>query len=201
MNTPSPKHILASTYIVIGMVLLIVWAVSGQGQAVHRHPSVSLAGLSGVDVSEIGPWVVNESHKLEEVPGLSTELQKAANQALIGAIKTGNTDGDKSKNPKLKLFLDYGNKPNLALRGGRHLKSIRLVLEDEVRLERNPPVFMHITSWYCDRDQAAGETRKQQILDTFALLLDEFKSEYGREQAKIDKLDERGAEKKIAGRT
>ncbi len=75
-----------------------------------------------------------------------------------------------SNNPKLKLFLDYGDKPNLALRGGRHLKSIKLVLQDQVLLKRNPPVFMNITSWSCDRDQSAGETRRQQILDTFSLL-------------------------------
>ncbi len=192
MNILSRKHILAPTYIV--MVLLVVWTVSGGGPDIHRHPSASLAGLTGVDVSEIGPWVLNEDRKLEEVPGLSAALLQAANERFTGKpIAIGGTNGVRTKNPKLKLFLDYGTKSKLTLRGGRHLKSIKLALEDEARLERNPPVFMHITSWSCDRVQSAGETKKEQILGTFSLLLDEFISEYGREQARIYRHDEHRA--------
>jgi len=199
MQILSAKHILVLTY--IGMVALIFWSASERGQDVHRHPSISLAGLPGVDLSEIGPWVMNEDLKIDEVKGLSEALQQSAHQRLMGTIKIGSTNVDKSKNPKLKLFLDYGNKPNLTLRGGRHLKSIKLILEDEVRLERDPPKFMRIVSWSCDRDQSAGETRKQQILETFSLLLDEFKCEYGREQAKINPLDEHKESGKLAGNT
>lgn len=199
MHFVSSKHLLVLSC--IGLVMLIYWVTSGQGQDVHRHSSVSLAGLNGVDLSEIGPWVMNEDCKIEEVHGLSDALQQKANESLMGAMKTGITSDDKEKNPKLKLYLDYGNKSNLALRGGRHLKSIKLVLEDEVCLQRNPPKFMRIESWSCDRDQSAGETRKQQILDTFSLLLDEFKSEYGREQATIDPHDDHKESKKMAGNT
>ncbi|HIA54706.1 MAG TPA: hypothetical protein EYN91_21920 [Candidatus Melainabacteria bacterium] len=180
MHILNSKHTLVLTY--IGIVIFVFWTASGQGQQIHRHPSVSLAGLTGVDLSEIGPWVLNENFKIEEVHGLSDALHQAANERLMGIVKTGSNGVSSDKNPKLKLFLDYGNKPNLALRGGRHLKSIKLVLEDEVRLERDPPKFMRIVSWSCDRDQSAGETRKKQILDTFTLLLDEFKSDYGRER-------------------
>ncbi len=83
MQILTAKHILAPT--VIGIVILIIWATSGHGRDVHPHPSVALAGLTGVDVSEIGPWVLNEDRKLEEVKGLTAELQLAAREHLTGA--------------------------------------------------------------------------------------------------------------------
>lgn len=149
----------------------------------HQQTS-SLAGLKAVDLSDVGPWVLNGGRLLEEMPGLSDEVRQVANERLTGRkLMIEAMSSEKIRNPRLKLILDFGQKQGLALRG-HHLKSMKLILEDEVRLERNPPVFVHITSWSSDCIQATGITRNSQIVEAFSQLLDQFINEYREEQAR-----------------
>ncbi len=186
----------------ISTLLLSMSLLCGCSQEEQKPSSSSLVGLTAVDVSEIGPWVIDEDRQLEGIPGLSAELRQTAIDRLTARHLTiANQNGDKIKNPKLKLYLDFGDKHSLAPRG-RHMQSMKLVLEDEVFLERNPPLKMHITSWSADRAQQPGVTKANQIKGTFSLLLDQFINNYRQEQARTTpRPDEHSSKTRLAGNT
>ncbi len=165
-------------FIFLPLLVLLVMALANKDTTrilqSHKSQSSALLGLTKVDLNEIGPWVTVQSSQPEQpFPELRDQLSHIARQRLTEAgIETTSTNeaGSTVSSPRLKLAIGYAE--GRPLRGPGRLQYIRLYLEDQVQLQRNPPTTMQIVSWSAER--LPGSLTKEQIKDDFSLLLDEF---------------------------
>lgn len=135
--------------------------------------SGGLKGLHSLDIQSIGPWVVAPSGVLTkpdpEVLSLNNELCALTQDRLKSEAVQFNATGNA---PKLKLLLNYGNEQSkLALRGTRQLDSLKLVLEDDVDLNRQPARVVPLVTWSASIDTAGGSGSAAEIREQYNQLL------------------------------
>lgn len=166
---PAQAIMLIFLFLILGIYLL-------QPKQTQVAESGSLQGLHSLNIQDIGPWVVNPSGVLtkpdSEVLALNNELCALTQNRLSGEAVT--FDASKSA-PKLKLLLNYGNdQSKLALRGTRQLNSLKLVLEDDVDLHRQPAKVVPIVTWSASIDTTDGSGTEKEIRAQYMQLLDIF---------------------------
>ena len=132
-----------------------------------------LKGLHSLNIQSIGPWVVAPSGVLikpdPEVLSLNNELCALTQDRLKSEAVQFDTKGNA---PKLKLLLNYGNEQSkLALRGTRQLDSLKLVLEDDVDLNRQPARVVPLVTWSASIDTAGGSGSAAEIREQYNQLL------------------------------
>ncbi len=168
-KTPKRLFIALVTVILLGLVVLCFGDVQ---EGPRKTSAQALAGLRAVDLSEIGPWQVGSDGHYERAGSeLDVNALSSASKTIMAA-GVSTRSGDISV-PKLRLVVDYGSRSSNPVRGRRQLRTAKLILEDEVKLDRTPPLISHLASWSSERTGSFGsgadETEEQ-----LALLLNDF---------------------------
>jgi len=163
---PAQAVLLFFLFLILGIYLL----QPKQNQIVERG---GLRGLNSLNIQFIGPWVVAPSGVLmkpgSEVLSLKNELCALTQDRLKSEAVQFNKEGGA---PKLKLLLNYGNEQSkLALRGTRQLDSLKLVLEDDVDLNRHPARVVPLITWSASIDTAGGSSSPAEIREQYNQLL------------------------------
>ncbi len=136
----------------------------------------TLMGLKALNIEELGPWVVQPSGALTKADNttmaINNELCLLTRERLKDESIVVN---QKVNSPKLKLLLNYGTEQQkLALRGTRQLESVKLILEDDVDLDRQPPRVVPLVTWSASVDTKAGSGNEFEIRTQFEQLLNQF---------------------------
>ncbi len=166
---PAQAIMLIFLFLILGIYLL-------QPKQTQIAESGSLQGLHSLNIQDIGPWVVAPSGVLtkpdSEVLALNNELCALTQNRLSSEAVTFTASGGA---PKLKLLLNYGNdQSKLALRGTRQLNSLKLVLEDDVDLHRQPAKVVPLVTWSASIDTTDGSGTEKEIRAQYEQLLDMF---------------------------
>lgn len=162
--------------IMLFFLFLILGIYLSEPQQTTVAEKGGLKGLKALNIQDLGPWVVEPTGNLTKADqsiitqnnnlfALAQNRLKKESVALNGKVNT----------PKLKLLLDYGNNPEkLALRGTRQLQSLKLVLEDDVDLNRQPPQVVPLVTWSASINTKEGSGSPEEIKAQFEQLLDKF---------------------------
>lgn len=162
--------------IMLFFLFLILGIYLSEPQQTTVAEKGSLKGLKALNIQDLGPWVVEPTGNLVKAdPSVIAQNDKlfalAQNRLKKEAVAIKNW-GD---TPKLKLLLNYGNDPDkLALRGTRQLQSLKLVLEDDVDLNRQPPQVVPLVTWSASINTKEGTGSPEEIKAQFEQLLDKF---------------------------
>ncbi|MDX2105968.1 MAG: hypothetical protein SFY67_06150 [Candidatus Melainabacteria bacterium] len=163
---PAQAIMLFFLFLILGIYLF-------QPKQTQITESGGLKGLHSLNIQSIGPWVVAPSGVLikpdPEVLSLSNELCALTQERLKSEAVQFDAKEDA---PKLKLLLNYGNgQSKLALRGTRQLNSLKLVLEDDVNLNRQPARVVPLVTWSASIDTAGGSGSAAEIREQYSQLL------------------------------
>lgn len=166
---PAQAILLFFLFLILGIYLF----QPKQTQIVERG---GLKGLHSLNIQSIGPWVVAPSGVLikpdPEVLSMNNELCALTQDRLKSEAVQLDAKGDA---PKLKLLLNYGNEQSkLALRGTRQLDSLKLVLEDDVDLNRQPARVVPLVTWSASIDTTGGSGSAAEIRQQYNQLLNKF---------------------------
>ncbi len=159
--------------IMLFFLLLILGIYLFQPKQTQIAESGGLKGLHSLNIQDIGPWVVAPSGVLIKPDTEVLSLNKELCALTQDRLKSEAVQFDAKENaPKLKLLLNYGNEQSkLALRGRRQLDSLKLVLEDDVDLDRQPARVVPLVTWSASIDTAGGSGSISEIREQYNQLL------------------------------